>query len=49
MAKTLVISDKTVSSHISNMLRKTGTQNRLDLARLATRPASRHSVSEVRR
>lgn len=44
IAKTLVISEKTVSSHISNMLRKTGTQNRLDLARLATRLASRHSV-----
>lgn len=38
IARSLVISEKTASSHISNMLRKTGTANRLDLARLATRP-----------
>ena len=37
IARTLVISEKTVSSHISNLLRKTGTSNRMDLARLATR------------
>ena len=37
IARSLVISEKTVSSHISNMLRKTGTANRLDLSRLATR------------
>lgn len=36
IARSLVISEKTVSSHISNMLRKTGTANRLDLSRLAT-------------
>lgn len=40
IARTLVISEKTVSSHISNMLRKTGTANRLDLTRFATRTVS---------
>lgn len=40
IAASLVISEKTVSSHISNLLRKTGTSNRLDLSRLATRPAA---------
>jgi len=35
IASALVISEKTVSSHISNMLRKTGAGNRVDLARLA--------------
>ncbi|MBG0737946.1 AAA family ATPase [Paeniglutamicibacter antarcticus] len=37
IARGLVISEKTVSSHISNLLRKTGAANRLDLSRLATR------------
>jgi RNA polymerase sigma factor (sigma-70 family) len=37
IAHALVISEKTVSSHISNLLRKTGTANRVDLARFATR------------
>jgi DNA-binding CsgD family transcriptional regulator len=37
IARALVISEKTVSSHISNLLRKTGTANRVDLARLAIR------------
>lgn len=40
IARSLVISEKTVSSHISNMLRKTGTANRLDLSRFATRRGS---------
>ncbi len=40
IARALVISEKTVSSHISNLLRKTGTANRIDLARLATRTQS---------
>ena len=35
IARALVISEKTVSSHISNLLRKTGTSNRVDLSRLA--------------
>lgn len=35
IAAALVISEKTVSSHISNLLRKTGATNRVDLARLA--------------
>jgi DNA-binding NarL/FixJ family response regulator len=40
IARELVISEKTVSSHISNLLRKTGTSNRLDLARLAMHRSS---------
>jgi DNA-binding CsgD family transcriptional regulator len=35
IAAELVISEKTVSSHISNLLRKTGATNRVHLARLA--------------
>jgi DNA-binding CsgD family transcriptional regulator len=34
IAGLLFISEKTVSSHISNLLRKTGTANRFDLARM---------------
>jgi DNA-binding NarL/FixJ family response regulator len=30
------VSEKTVSSHVSNLLRKTGTSNRVDLARWAS-------------
>lgn len=37
IAKSLVISEKTVSTHISSMLRRTGASNRPDLARLAAR------------
>jgi RNA polymerase sigma factor (sigma-70 family) len=40
IARELVISEKTVSSHISNLLRKTGTSNRFDLSRLAMRRSS---------
>lgn len=39
IARALVISEKTVSSHISNLLRKTGTSNRVELSRLAARTA----------
>ena len=40
IAEALVVSEKTVSSHISNMLHKTGTSNRHELAAraVATRP-----------
>jgi DNA-binding CsgD family transcriptional regulator len=37
IARELVVSEKTVSVHISNMLRKTGTANRVELAQLARR------------
>ncbi len=37
IAASLVISEKTVSSHVSNLLRKTGTATRVELSRLATR------------
>jgi DNA-binding CsgD family transcriptional regulator len=39
IAEALVISEKTVSSHISSLLRKTGAANRVDLARLAAAKA----------
>jgi DNA-binding NarL/FixJ family response regulator len=37
IAKDLFISDKTVSVHVSNILRKTGTASRLEAAALAVR------------
>ncbi|HEY3261841.1 MAG TPA: AAA family ATPase [Pseudonocardiaceae bacterium] len=37
IARALVVSEKTVSVHISNMLHKTGTANRIELAQLAHR------------
>lgn len=39
IARALMISEKTVSSHVSNLLRKTGAANRVDLARLAATDA----------
>ncbi|MEO6789819.1 MAG: helix-turn-helix transcriptional regulator, partial [Ornithinibacter sp.] len=42
IARALFVSEKTVSSHVSNLLRKTGTTNRYDLARLA-----RHSTASA--
>ena len=40
IATRLFISDKTVSSHVSNILRKTGCANRIELAELAHRRTS---------
>ncbi|KGN41621.1 helix-turn-helix transcriptional regulator [Knoellia aerolata] len=40
IAASLVISEKTVSSHVSSLLRKTGTANRVELSRLVTRLSS---------
>jgi DNA-binding CsgD family transcriptional regulator len=37
IARALVVSEKTVSSHVRHLLAKTGTANRVDLARWATR------------
>jgi DNA-binding NarL/FixJ family response regulator len=37
IASRLYISDKTVSSHVSNLLRKTGTTSRIELSALARR------------
>jgi DNA-binding CsgD family transcriptional regulator len=37
IARALFVSEKTVSVHISNMLRKTGTANRVELAQYARR------------
>jgi len=37
IARALVLSEKTVSAHVSNMLRKTGTASRVELAQLAHR------------
>ena len=41
IAKELFISDKTVSVHVSNILRKTGTSSRVEAAALAGRLGSR--------
>jgi DNA-binding CsgD family transcriptional regulator len=40
IARALVVSEKTVSVHVSNMLRKTSTANRVELAQLARRLTS---------
>ena len=37
IARALVVSEKTVSSHVSHLLSKTATANRVDLARWAIR------------
>ena len=39
IARTLMISEKTVSTHVSHLLAKTGTANRVELARLVHRLA----------
>jgi len=41
IADDLFVSEKTVSSHISNILRKTGTANRVELASWAARTEQR--------
>ena len=43
IAARLFISDKTVSSHVSNVLRKTGTASRIELAELARRRSAQGS------
>ncbi|MDR6862678.1 AAA family ATPase [Phycicoccus sp. 3266] len=43
IARQLFISEKTVSSHVSNVLRKTGTTSRIELAALVSRD---HSTTE---
>ena len=43
VARRLFISEKTVSSHVSSLLRKTGTTSRIELAALAVRSGSRPS------
>ena len=40
IARALVLSEKTVSSHVSHILRKSGCANRIDLARWATRTSA---------
>lgn len=46
IAKALVLSEKTIGVHISNMLRKTGTANRVQLAELARRWQERKSEED---
>ncbi|WP_392545104.1 AAA family ATPase [Oryzobacter telluris] len=41
IARALFVSEKTVSSHVSNLLRKTGAANRVELARLARSASDR--------
>jgi DNA-binding CsgD family transcriptional regulator len=47
IAHELFISEKTVSSHISNMLRKTNTSSRIELAQLARRVSSKPTEEDV--
>jgi DNA-binding CsgD family transcriptional regulator len=47
IAMALVLSEKTVSVHVSNMLRKTGTANRVELAQLAHRLGTHTSQPAV--
>jgi DNA-binding CsgD family transcriptional regulator/tetratricopeptide (TPR) repeat protein len=44
IATRLFVSDKTVSSHVSNILRKTGSANRIELAELAHRTTNTEGV-----
>jgi DNA-binding NarL/FixJ family response regulator len=39
IARALVVSEKTVSTHVSNLLHKYGATNRVELAELAARQA----------
>ena len=48
IANTLVISEKTVSSHVSNLLRKTHTSSRVELAQLAHRVVQNISSPSAR-
>jgi DNA-binding CsgD family transcriptional regulator len=48
IANTLVVSEKTVSSHVSNLLRKTHTSSRVELAQLAHRVAQNPSSPSAR-
>ena len=45
IARTLMISEKTVSTHVSHLLAKTGTANRVELARLVHRLADHGAPS----
>ena len=46
IARALFLSEKTVSSHVSNILRKTGSANRVDLARRAQHATHRGSMPQ---
>ncbi|WP_448004748.1 helix-turn-helix transcriptional regulator [Agromyces bauzanensis] len=46
IARALVISEKTVSTHVSHLLAKTGTANRVELAGLVHRVADEHGRDE---
>ena len=48
IANTLVVSEKTVSSHVSNLLRKTHTSSRVELAQLANRVVQNTSSPSAR-
>jgi len=48
IARELIISEKTVSAHISNLLHKTGTSSRVELAQLVGRLARHRDQQESR-
>ena len=48
VARSLFISEKTVSSHVSSLLRKTGTKSRIELAALTVRSRTRPSEGSDR-
>ena len=46
IARTLMISEKTVSTHVSHLLAKTGTSNRVELAGLVHRVADERNRTD---
>jgi DNA-binding CsgD family transcriptional regulator len=47
IARALVLSEKTISAHVSNMLRKTGTRSRVDLVEYARRLESKEAAARI--
>jgi DNA-binding CsgD family transcriptional regulator len=47
IAEALFISEKTVSVHVSNLLRKTGTSSRHEVSALALRPGQSHTTPDA--
>jgi DNA-binding NarL/FixJ family response regulator len=47
IARALVLSEKTISAHVSNMLRKTRTRSRVDLVEYARRLKSKELSAPI--